>query len=231
MASNDAKSSRWIAIVIALALLLWGARVLISRLAHGHGDSSPTNARDDADAAGDPNRAARRSDAAPNEATRVDASPRDASGIIDHTVRDPFVHERVRAEIFRAWAMHAAQQGTTSPTDGGFPAAPGSLDPTYIRTLIRDEFVPMARVCYEQQVERAREARGRVVMSFEVMGDEHAGGIVDDVQIEAPDGGGFDESFRTCMRETMRTMTFRAPDGGGRITVRYPFVLESGRDE
>jgi hypothetical protein len=67
-----------------------------------------------------------------------------------------------------------------------------------------------------------------MTLQFVIMADEHAGGIVDDVQLDQGDGGSFDDAFGTCMRETMRTMVFRAPEGGGRITVRYPFRFAPG---
>ncbi len=149
----------------------------------------------------------------------------------ERTVRDPGLHDDVRARIFAAWreGLAAAPRGTQLDASTE-PQAPGHLDPAYIRSLIRDEFVPMARVCYDQQLERSPDAGGRVTLAFTILADEHAGGIVDDVTLDDRDAGVevLDETFRTCMRETMRAMVFRAPSGSGRVTVRYPFVLEPG---
>lgn len=159
------------------------------------------------------------------------ASARPHVAPAERTVRDPGLHDDVRARIFAAWreGLAAAPRGTQLDASTE-PPAPGHLDPTYIRSLIRDEFVPMARVCYDQQLERSPDAGGRVTLAFTILADEHAGGIVDDVTLDDRDAGPeiLDETFRTCMRETMRAMVFRAPSGSGRVTVRYPFVLEPG---
>jgi hypothetical protein len=167
------------------------------------------------------------------DAVRAGAGAVDAAGTrgVDHTVRDRAMHDDVRARILAAWSAAtngAATRGATGATDNDASPPASQLDPTYIRTLIRDEFLPMARDCYDQQLARTRDAAGRMTLRFVIMADEHSGGIVDDVQSEDRDAGDFDEAFGTCMRETMRTMVFRAPEGGGRITVRYPFVFARG---
>jgi len=164
-----------------------------------------------------------------------DVSPARATAPVARTVRgDPALHDEVRARILAAWrdgivAARNAQVPVAAATDA---AAPGTLEPEYIRSIVRDEFVPMARTCYEQQVERQPGARGRITLAFTILGDPHAGGIVDDVRLDDRDAGTWDDTFRTCMQETMRTMVFRAPTGNGRVTVRYPFALETdARDE
>lgn len=161
-------------------------------------------------------------------------SPARASAPVDHTIRgDTALHDDVRARILAAWRDGiAAARNAQVPVADTDAAAPGTLEPDYIRSIIRDEFVPMARTCYEQQVERQPGARGRITLAFTILGDPHAGGIVDDVRLDDRDAGAWDDTFRTCMQETMRTMVFRAPTGNGRVTVRYPFALEPGpRDE
>ena len=219
------------AIAIAAAVAL----ALFWRHAHSSDDDAT---RESANDPSDYARAEPMSPIAPPPGTEPrnrgsDIEPDASVTAIDHTVRnDPALHDEVRARILAAWrdglfAAHASQPGQPAGDASNAPGGPGNLEPGYIRDLVRGEFVPMARTCYEQQLQRDAAAHGRISLAFTIMGDPHAGGIVDDVRFDAPDSGAtWDDTFRTCMQETMRTMVFRAPTGGGRVTVRYPFNLE-----
>ncbi|MEI8254632.1 MAG: AgmX/PglI C-terminal domain-containing protein [Deltaproteobacteria bacterium] len=219
-----------IAVVIAVALAIaWFFMRARPRGPLGDLDPTGASARDRADSEEPAPR-----EPSPPGTSRPDGavSARARLAPAERTVRDPGLHDDVRARIFAAWREGLAAAPRGAPIDASIagPPAPGHLDPEYIRSLVRDEFVPMARVCYDQQLERTPDAGGRVTLAFTILADEQAGGIVDDVTLDDRDAGTdvWDETFRTCMRETMHAMVFRAPTGGGRVTVRYPFVLQPG---
>lgn len=170
-----------------------------------------------------PDRDALAPPAAPDAARPV-AAP------LDHTVRDRALRDEVRRAIYAAWAASTSgRPGAAAPP----PADPlhdpmpqrdgGGVDPEYIRERIREDFVPMARVCYEQYLARQPGRAMQTTASFVIVGDRHVGGVVDEVELSAPDGGLGDREFDTCVRESMAAMAFRPPPGDGRVRVRYPF--------
>lgn len=146
------------------------------------------------------------------------------------TVHDRAVRDDIRARILAAWL-------TTLPeVDSGFDAGlavqlpmpvldGGTVDPAYLRERIQEDFVPMARACYEQLLGRRPDASGRALAEFVIIGDERLGGVVDEVSVRPDDGGLADEGFATCLRESMYTVAFRPPPGRGSLRVRYPFIF------
>jgi hypothetical protein len=169
----------------------------------------------------------RRSD--PETASTV---PRDAGSFRppSATVHDRAVRDDIRARILAAWLS------TLPEVDAGFDAGlaaqlpmpvldGGTVDPDYLRERIREDFVPMARACYEQLLGRRPNASGRALTEFVILGDERLGGVVDEVSVQSGDGGLADEGFATCLRESMYTVAFRPPPGRGSLRVRYPFIF------
>ncbi len=146
------------------------------------------------------------------------------------TVHDRAVRDDIRARILAAWLS------TLPEVDAGFDAGlavqlpmpvldGGTVDPAYLRERIREDFVPMARQCYEQLLGRRPDASGRALTEFVIIGDERLGGVVDEVSVQPDDGGLADEGFATCLRESMYTVAFRPPPGRGSLRVRYPFIF------
>jgi len=167
------------------ALLLWLAR---SR------DGSPPNDRPSA-ATTSPI-----SDV-PRAARDEPADAPDATAPLARTVHDRAVRDAVRRRIFLAWSRAA---DTTAIAPSPAPQAPdplhapmptldgGAVDPDYLRARIREDFLPMAQQCYAQWEHRAADAGGapggRVVTDFVIVGDEHVGGVVDEVTLESTRG-------------------------------------------
>ncbi len=146
------------------------------------------------------------------------------------TVHDRAVRDDIRARILAAWLS------TLPEVDAGFDAGlalqlpmpvldGGTVDPAYLRERIREDFVPMARACYEQLLGRRPNASGRALTEFVILGDDRLGGVVDEVSVQPGDGGLADEGFATCLRESMYTVAFRPPPGRGSLRVRYPFIF------
>ena len=146
------------------------------------------------------------------------------------TVHDRAVRDDIRARILAAWL--AALPVVDSGFDAGLAVQlpmpvldGGTVDPAYLRERIQEDFVPMARACYEQLLGRRPDASGRALAEFVIIGDERLGGVVDEVSVQPDDGGLADEGFATCLRESMYTVAFRPPPGRGSLRVRYPFIF------
>lgn len=142
------------------------------------------------------------------------------------TVRDPRVRDELRKRILAGWAAEGEPEVAAAAKQGKFIPAPageggGRMDPDYIQEVVRGEYIPMAKKCYEELRARKKGAKGRIAMSFTIVADEKLGGIVEDVEVES-DGGVADDKMTTCMRESMSTLAFRPPAHGGYVTITYP---------
>lgn len=155
------------------------------------------------------------------------AAARDGGAV---TVRDRAVRAQVREAIVRAWRVDGS--APTQGRDGveAIPPRAASLDHRFIRDRIREDFLPMAQTCYESLLGRRAGVEGRVLIEFEIVADAQYGGLVEEARFvpddaSVPDAGVWEGEFLSCMRESMTTVAFLRPEGSGRVTVRYPFVL------
>jgi hypothetical protein len=120
---------------------------------------------------------------------------------------------------------------------GRFAAAPegdggARMEPSYIKEVIRSEFLPMAKHCYGELLARKKAATGTMRMTFTIVADEKLGGIVEDASVEHDgDGGLGDDTMTTCMRESLSTLAFTPPEHGGTVTVRYPVTFAHDDDD
>lgn len=158
------------------------------------------------------------------------ASP---GGPLTKTVVDKKVRDELRKRILAGWAAYDDGEVATAAREGRLlpmPTSPGGgVDPQYIRDVVRSDFAPLARKCYEELLSRKDAGSGRLVMKFKVVGDEKVGGIVEEAEIET-EGGLADEKLTTCMRESLLSVAFRPPPPspggrGGWVTVTYPIEL------
>jgi hypothetical protein len=140
------------------------------------------------------------------------------------TVIDRKLREEVRAKIQRAPRNDGEEQN--AQTRSALPAASlpseGRLTSEYIRQRIREDFIPLARSCYESALVAQPELRGKIVIDFAIVGDAQVGGIVDRADLD-PGTDIRDPEFLTCMQESMLSMVFEPPDHSGWVTVTYPF--------
>lgn len=152
------------------------------------------------------------------------------------TVRDRALRDEIRGRIWRAWSESPDGSAPTGdPLRAPLPPRPGNLDARYIRDRIRDDFIPMARACYDALLVRRPGVEGRVAMEFDIVADVNLGGVVEEARFldddaGVPDAGVREGEFLTCMRESMLTVAFLRPGENGRIRVRYPFTLRPGAD-
>lgn len=93
---------------------------------------------------------------------------------------------------------------------------------------LQEDVMPLADECYEQALERDPSIAGGLGLQFAIIGDEDVGGLVESVELE--DGSDIqDPEMLECMRETLLSTVFPAPDDSGETGVRL--TLEFSPDE
>ncbi|MCR9163716.1 MAG: AgmX/PglI C-terminal domain-containing protein [Nannocystaceae bacterium] len=93
---------------------------------------------------------------------------------------------------------------------------------------LQDDVMPLANECYEQALERDPTIAGGLGLQFAIIGDEDVGGLVESVDLE-DDSDIQDAEMLECMRETLLSTIFPAPDDSGETGVRL--TLEFSPDE
>ena len=127
----------------------------------------------------------------------------------------------------------ARSSGADPQAPRGDAGATASIEAEYIRDAVR-AVQPLLAECYELALAAARDAgeeppQGRLVMRFEIMAEPEVGGVVDESEVlEVSDVR--HPTLDECFAETLYTLELPAPEGGGRITVRHPFVLAPDGD-
>jgi hypothetical protein len=113
--------------------------------------------------------------------------------------------------------------GFTLPSRSTGPSH--NLTEAYIAARVREDFLPLARSCYQNALLTHPTLRGRVVIDFMIVGDAKVGGIVDQAKIEETSDIA-DPEFATCVRESMLSMVFEPPDNDGWVSVAYPILFD-----
>jgi hypothetical protein len=62
---------------------------------------------------------------------------------------------------------------------------------------------------------------------FAIVGDETVGGLVEEAEVEPSEGIDTSDTLNECLAETVMTLEFPPPQGGGRVLVSYPFVFRN----
>ena len=143
------------------------------------------------------------------------------------TVRE---RERYRRAIRQSIAERSAPDGVRAP---GAPSAAGAGEGLKDRSggqlsgLMKDlqeDLMPLADECYAQALERDPKLAGGLGLQFAIIGDEDIGGLVESVELE-DDSDIQDPEMIECMRETLLSTIFPAPDDSGstdvRLTLRF----------
>ena len=88
----------------------------------------------------------------------------------------------------------------------------------------QSDVMPLADECYTQALERDPSVAGGLDMQFQIIGDEDVGGLVESVELEDSSEIRDDEMIE-CIRETLLSTIFPAPDDSGaagvRLTLRF----------
>jgi hypothetical protein len=111
-------------------------------------------------------------------------------------------------------------------------AAGADPDREVIQAVVR-EAIPLVADCYDRHLAAHPGRAGMVRVSFAITGEPGVAGLVEDAAIlpeDAKEGLGADPEFSECLRETLLSLEFPPPDGGGTVRVTYPFRFEPGAD-
>jgi outer membrane biosynthesis protein TonB len=101
----------------------------------------------------------------------------------------------------------------------------GSLDKHVIRNVVRSN-IEGVRDCYNRGLARDPSLTGRVVIQFVIGGD----GMVVRSVVESSTLPVAERQTADCLAAAALNWRFPGPEGGGRIIVTYPFVLEPADD-
>jgi hypothetical protein len=138
------------------------------------------------------------------------------------------MRERIRKALTERERQEAGGEAPSSPNPQ--TRVFGSFDKEYIREVVREDLVPLAQECYNDALHRVPDLGGTMTLEFAIMGDETVGGVVDHVEL----GEGttiVDLEMSECIRESMLSVAFDPPEGGGVVEVTYPIIFEPADDE
>ncbi len=102
----------------------------------------------------------------------------------------------------------------------GRPAVQGSLDKEIIRRVVRQHRREI-KYCYESQLQKNKNLKGRVVVRFTISA---TGSVVSAVVKQS---NLKNAAVERCMTGKIRRWVFPEPKGGGIVIVNYPFNLSS----
>jgi hypothetical protein len=172
--------------------------------------------------------------AEPPPSLSISAAPTGAladAGPLAKTVSDRRLRDEMRRRILAAWMSEGDDDTRKAAQAGRFVARPNAdgrgIEASYIEDVTKNEFIPMARRCYEELLVRSPDAGGRLAIEFTIAGDDAVGGLVEDAKI-AESSTLSDEKIETCMRETLLTLAFPPPAHDGVVTVTFPITLAPG---
>jgi len=137
-------------------------------------------------------------------------------------VRDAQRAALIRDALIARQAMQA-EATAQEPLGTGNQAQKALSD--YVARLMSEQFLPLATECYEALLSAQPQAAGTVTLEFSVLGDPVVGGVVVDVTL-GKETTLADETFRTCMTESMYAVVFDAPPGkDSTVSVKQSFEL------
>ena len=105
-----------------------------------------------------------------------------------------------------------------------------NLTKEYIQQRVLQDFIPLARSCYEAALAEKPDLRGKLVIDFMIVGDTEIGGIVEQAKFNHASDI-HDPGFETCMRESMLSMVFSPPENDGWVTVTYPIEFSPEEED
>jgi hypothetical protein len=93
----------------------------------------------------------------------------------------------------------------------------GDLDKNIIRRYIRRQ-LPRIKYCYESALIADQDLEGSIETTFQITPQ----GVVKSVGVTGMDE---EETLQKCVGETLESIQFPKPKGGGYVSVRYPFTF------
>jgi hypothetical protein len=160
----------------------------------------------------------------PTAATADRKGPRQLAASLRDRALSPKARQALLASLLTKLASRKVEQVEASPQPE--PPAAGSLSREYIQAQIA-EIVPLVMECYEMELAQAPSLAGNLKVRFKIIGDEEYGGLVVESQILKESSLVDQAGLVECVRETMYALRLHAPEGGGEVTVTYPFKFQS----
>ena len=137
------------------------------------------------------------------------------------------VDRRTRAVMLASILDKITRAGEEAPsTESEQSEKPGELPKEYIQQQVR-EIVPLVKECYEMSLEQQSDLAGSLKVQFVIVGDEEYGGLIEESKILEGSTLANSAGLAECVRETMYAIKLKAPKGGGRVVVNYPFIFNS----
>lgn len=137
------------------------------------------------------------------------------------------------ARLKREGREPAAESGEDQPTANPDQQAPplpvppsGKLDKHYIQSVIRGAR-PLIKECYMLARDTLPGARGMVMVEFTILGEQDVGGVVETAKIISDNALSTNKTMSECITQTMLSLEFPAPEGGGKVRVKYPFLFRN----
>lgn len=115
----------------------------------------------------------------------------------------------------------AAEGATNAPAVGAASALPimlGSLKKAHIDEVIKRNMAQV-RHCYQRALNEEPDLAGKVTVTFVITSD----GAVQSANTKASTLG--DRNVEECINDQFMWFTFDKPQGGGTVTVSYPFIF------
>jgi hypothetical protein len=176
--------------------------------------------------------------AEPPGPTAFDSGSSTPAGPVLDRARADRIREQLRALLDAGPVRGTPEPNTPSASASAFPTMPllpgGEIDGKYIEQRIREDFVPLARQCYADALERnpklVEATDATIDIELVVVGDPKVGGVVDQAKL-GPKTNVEDPELQTCVRESVMSVSFAAPPEGSPLTVRFPIKLSTGRTE
>ncbi len=104
------------------------------------------------------------------------------------------------------------------------PEQKGGVQREAIRDAIKAA-LPEVRDCYEQALKQDPSLAGKVIVEFELETKDQQGTVMRGEVIGTETKSPF---FEACVLQKVAGTKFPAPEGGGTVTVRYPFHFDPG---
>ncbi len=164
-----------------------------------------------------------------SESVPVAVRNADGSPTLDRARADA-IRARLKALYGEAPAASETAQNKPNPQYPVMPHDPAQNDlalKDYIHQRIKDDYIPLAKSCYENALAKSPKLEGKLVISFRIVGDRRVGGVVDSADID-PSSTLADDDLSLCMKESMMSVSFDAPPDDKPVTIKYPLELSPG---
>lgn len=223
-------NKRGIQAIAALALVLIAVYAGRKLLGKDRGDAAQGKE--------EPARASKAPDPAPipgEERSTASAAPEPARPntmvrrMPDEAARQKLLHA-IREARTRRQSLQAQRPGSGSSSEPVESQTGATMDKEYIQSVIRDS-IPLIRECYELAQETTPSLEGKLTIEFTIAGERDVGGLVEEARVISDNEISRHPVMTECMQETILSLEFEPPEGGGQVKVHYPFAFASDPEQ